>query len=131
MHDCAEFFLVDAEGDHYLEFNLAPNGAWWSCEFDAPRQRSQPDDVPFRGVITTGSISDDHWEATASLPLSPLRELLHFGPGSRLNATFTLDPPDQRFLTATPLGPGTPDFHQPSRFPLINIQSIDIQQVSN
>lgn len=28
MYDIAEFFVADAEGQNYMEFNLCPNGAW-------------------------------------------------------------------------------------------------------
>ena len=35
MYDTAEFFVADAEGKQYLEFNLCPNGAWWACTFTA------------------------------------------------------------------------------------------------
>lgn len=27
MYDTAEFFVADAEGQNYMEFNLCPNGA--------------------------------------------------------------------------------------------------------
>ena len=30
MYDTAEFFVADAEGKNYVEFNLCPNGAWWA-----------------------------------------------------------------------------------------------------
>jgi hypothetical protein len=36
-HDVAELFIADPASGRYFEFNLAPNGAWWSCEFTAPR----------------------------------------------------------------------------------------------
>lgn len=123
QHDAAEFFLVHPDRDRYLEFNLAPNGAWWSCEFTAPRQRTRTVDEPFPGVTTTGRVHDDSWEATASLPLDLLRDRFQFGPGSRLNVTATLRQPGPSFLTACPLGPGKPDFHQPGRIPLVRIQS--------
>ena len=122
QYDAAEFFLVHPNSGRYLEFNLAPNGAWWSCEFTSPRQRARSDDDPFPQVVTTGSVRDDAWEATASLPLDLLRERLGFGAGSPLNATFTLSAPHPIFLTATPLGPGEPDFHQPDRLPPLILQ---------
>lgn len=123
QHDAAEFFLVHPDGGRYLEFNLAANGAWWSCEFTAPRQRVRPDDDPFPAVVTSGKVDDDRWEATASLPLGALRDRLRFGSSSRLNATFTLLDPDPVFLSAAPLGPGPPDFHQPARLPQVELQT--------
>lgn len=122
QHDAAEFFVVHPDSGRYLEFNLAPNGAWWSCEFTAPRRRAWPDDIPFPDVITGGVCGAEAWEATASLPLAFLRERFAFGPRTRLNATFTLLSPGPRFLSATPLGPGEPDFHQPGRLPPVEFQ---------
>ena len=127
QYDAVEFFLVDPENGHSLEFNLAPNGAWWSCEFTAPRQRAQADDEPFPGVTTTGQVRRDSWEATASLPLDQLRERFHFGPSTRFNTNATLLNPGPTFLTAAPLGPGKPDFHQPGRLPRIRMQTSDNQ----
>ena len=124
QYDAAEFFLVDPENGRYLEFNLAPNGAWWSCEFTAPRQRARPDDVPFPDVVTASRMCPESWEASASLPLEPLRDRLRFGPGSRLNATATLMQPKPSLLTVVPLGSGTPDFHQPDRIPEIDLQPV-------
>ena len=82
--DAAEFFLVSPDIDRYLEFNLAPNGAWWSCEFTAPRQGAHPNNEPLPGVVTSGSLGDDRWEAGASLPLTTLRDRFAFGPRCRL-----------------------------------------------
>src|ERR1035437_8909657 len=40
-HDVAELFLADPVSGRYFEFNLAPNSAWWCCEFTAPRVRAE------------------------------------------------------------------------------------------
>lgn len=120
-HDVAEFFLVDPVTGHYLEFNLAPNSAWWACEFSAPRQRVHEHDLPLEGVATFADIAPDgSWMAAAALPLSTLRERFHFGDASRLNATFIINSPEQRFLTAAHLSDGEPNFHQPEQFPKVN-----------
>lgn len=119
-YDVAEFFLLDPTSGHYLEFNLAPNGAWWSAEFSAPRQRVSEQDVPLEGVTTFADLSPDgSWLTAAALPLNILRERYHFGKDTRMNATFIIESPHQRFLTAASLGEGEPDFHQPEKFPLI------------
>lgn len=119
--DVAEFFLTDSLSGHYLEFNLAPNGAWWSCIFGAPLERTSDEDEPVPGVRTVAGEDGEGWYATASLPLLWLRKHFHFSPASRLNATFILESPVQRFLTARPLGKGDPAFHQPSLFPPVSI----------
>ena len=37
--DVAELFLSLPNGN-YVEYNFAPNGAWWACEFSAPLVRT-------------------------------------------------------------------------------------------
>lgn len=119
-HDVAEFFLVDPVTHHYLEFNLAPNGAWWACEFSEPRQRVSEHDSPLEGVATFADLAPDgSWMAAAALPLSLLRERFHFGDDSRMNATFIINSPTQSFLTAAKLSDGEPDFHLPAQFPKV------------
>ncbi|MDP7495091.1 MAG: hypothetical protein QGI77_01610, partial [Roseibacillus sp.] len=55
-------------------------------------------------------------QARADLPLAWLKEHLHFGSDTRMNATFILNSPVQQFLTAVCLGDGEPDFHRPDRY---------------
>ena len=115
-HDVAEFFLRDPSRSHYLEFNLAPNGAWWSCEFSLPRQRTRATEAPIPGVRTDATIRPDGWEARAAVPRRWLEERLGVGPGSRGNVTFILDSPRQRFASVTPPRTKLPDFHDPRSF---------------
>jgi hypothetical protein len=123
-YDVAEFFLTDPVTGHYLEFNLSPDGGWWTCEFGAPLERIHAEDRPVPGVRTESRSDSQGWEAQAAVPLSWLREHLHFGPASRLNATIILGSPAQRFLSAHPLGSGQPAFHRPDRFPPHSIVSV-------
>lgn len=122
-YDVAEFFLRAPNSTRYLEFNLAPNGGWWSCLFKDALVPMEESNTPLPGVIATGHSSPDGWEAHARIPLSFLVEHLDFGPDSRLNATFILDSPDQIFVTAGPPAPGKPNFHRPGEFPGIRLRS--------
>lgn len=120
-YDVAEFFLSDPSTGRYLEFNLAPNGAWWSAEFTAPRIRAEIADTPFPEVATFADMGEDGaWLAAAAIPLDQLRKRLNFGPESQLNASFILNSPEQQFLSATMLGSSEPDFHLPDKFPKVN-----------
>ena len=120
-YDVAEFFLLDPESGRYLEFNLAPNGAWWSAEFSAPRIRTEIGEHPFPEVATYAEIADDgSWMAAAALPISQLRERFHFGAESRLNACFIINSPEQQFLSAAKLNAPEPDFHLPDQFPKVH-----------
>ena len=123
-YDVAEFFLSHPASGRYLEFNLAPNGAWWSAEFTAPHVRAHEDDLEIPSVKTYAELAPDgSWLTAASIPLELLEARFGFGPESRMNVTFILDSPEQKFLTATPAPEGTePDFHHPDLFQNIQIQ---------
>jgi hypothetical protein len=109
-YDVAEFFLA-GDAEDYLEFNLAPNGAWWSCFFVSPRQAGQRGSLV--GVETLSWLTPESWRVRAMIPLSeipwPVVEW-------RVNVTFILESPNQRFLSLADLGGGNPDFHRPEGF---------------
>lgn len=116
-YDVAELFLADPVSGRYFEFNLAPNGAWWSCEFTAPRVRAEEAEIAMPEVATFSEMSPDgSWVAAMALSLDLLKARLDFGPRTRLNVTMILESPHQRFLSAVDLGEGGPDFHRPGKF---------------
>jgi hypothetical protein len=117
QHDVAELFISDPVSGRYFEFNLAPNGAWWNCEFTAPRVRAEEMDIPMPQVATFADIAPDgSWLAAMAIPLSLLRARLDFGLESRINVTLILESPAQKFVSTSDLGEGPADFHQPDRF---------------
>ena len=119
-----ELFIKDAHSDRYLEFNLAPNGAWWSAEFTSPRVKADNEDIPIVGVRTYAKISGDGcWQAAASIPLSFLESDFSFGQGSRINVTFIVDSPEQKFLSVAELRGAKPDFHQPHCFNVVELNA--------
>lgn len=116
-YDVAELFLTDPSSGRYFEFNLAPNGAWWSCEFTAARVRAEETDIAMPEVATFSDMAPDgSWIAAMAIPLDLLRARLSFGPETRTNVTMILESPEQKFVSATDFGGGVPDFHQPRRF---------------
>lgn len=120
-YDVAELFLADPRSGRYMEWNLAPNGAWWCCEFTAPRVRAEEGDVEMPDVATFAELAaDGAWVAVMALPLDLLRARLDFGLDTRANVTFILESPQPRFVSATPLGGGVPDFHLPDRFAAVS-----------
>ena len=116
--DVAELFLANPASGAYLEFNLAPNGAWWAAKFTAPRVRaqSQPD---FQSVVTSHSneISGHSWCAAIRVPLDFLVNEIGFHSQTAANATAILNSPHQTFHSAAKLPGLQPDFHQPGAFP--------------
>lgn len=123
-YDVAELFLCHPESGRYLEFNLAPNGAWWSAEFTAPRERAYEEDIQIPGVKTYADLAPDgSWVTAVSIPLEILQARFDFGPETKMNVTFVLDSPEQRFLTATKAPEGVePDFHRTDLFQSVHIQ---------
>ena len=121
-HDVAELFLHHPTSGRYFEFNLAPNGAWWSCEFTAPRVREEEVEIAFPEVATFAELAPNGgWVAAMAIPRDLLEARLDLGPETTLNVTFILESPAQRFLTAVDLGGGEPDFHQPNKFSKIHL----------
>jgi hypothetical protein len=126
-YDTAELFLADPASGRYFEFNLAPNGAWWSCEFTAPRARAEEVEIAMPDVATFSEMAaDGSWVAAMALPLDLLEARLDFGVGTRLNVTMILESPRPRFLSAADLGEGEPDFHQPGRFSQLVFQPLPV-----
>ena len=119
-YDVAEFFLLSSDKSRYLEFNLAPNGGWWSSAFTAPLQAAPGEPSPIPDVKTSAEATSEGWQARASIPLSWLQEVYGFGESSHLNACFILNSPDQIFVTAGDPPEGKPDYHRPDLFPPIN-----------
>ncbi len=125
-HDVAELFLADPVSGRYLELNLSPNGAWWSCEFTAPRVRADEADIAMPDVATFSELAaDGTWVAAMALPLDLLRARIDFGKKTRANVTMILESPAQRFLSAADMGPGEPDFHQPDRFTEVQMTPLE------
>ena len=116
-HDVAELFLHHPTSGRYFEFNLAPNGAWWSCEFTGPRLRAEEVEIAFPEVATFAELAPDGgWVTAMAIPRDLLEARLDFGRDTRINVTFILGSPEQRLLTAVDLGAGEPDFHRPDKF---------------
>ncbi len=115
--DVAELFIADPVSGRYFEFNLAPNGAWWSCEFTAPRARAEEVEISMPEVATFAELAPDGaWLAAMAIPIDLLKARLGFGGNSKINVTMILDSPAQKFLSANSLGTPGPDFHRPEKF---------------
>lgn len=128
--DVAELFFANPDTGRYLEFNLAPNSAWWACLFDQPRQPSQSQDFRASGIAAYASEADsESWMACLSIPVKLITSTIGLGPMTTVNVTFILESPAQRFFSATPLpGPGEqPDFHQPVVFP--RLRRVDLAEI--
>jgi hypothetical protein len=126
-YDVAELFLFDPVSGRYFEFNLAPNGAWWTCEFIAPRVRADLAEIAMPEVATFSELSaDGSWVAAMAIPVDLLKARLNFGNETHVNVTMILESPEQKFISATYLGLGEPNFHQPGQFAKICFQPLPV-----
>ncbi|MEO7100685.1 MAG: hypothetical protein ABI162_15090 [Luteolibacter sp.] len=124
-YDVAELFIADPASGRYFEFNLAPNGAWWTCEFTAPRVRAEESEIAMPEVATFAEMAPDgSWLAAMAVPLYLLKARLDFGAETRINVAMILESPAQKFLSASNLATGEPDFHQPHAFSKISFTPI-------
>ncbi len=123
-YDVAEFFLKSVNQPNYLEFNLAPNGSWWSCAFSEIRKPSPGQPAAIPDIQTSAQQNENSWQASAKIPLPWLQTHYGFGKKSLLNATFIANSPAQEFLSLADLGGGDPDFHRPDRFPPVRPVSL-------
>jgi hypothetical protein len=123
-YDCSELFFSCPQSGHYLEFNLAPNSAWWASEFSSPRvpATNQP---PFSNHIQTWQDTTGHsWITAMAIELDFLKANIGFSAASKINATFILNSPQQIFISAAKLPGQNPDYHQPHHFERIFFKAI-------
>jgi hypothetical protein len=122
--DCGELWLCNPENGRYLELNLAPNGAFWSCVFALPRLRDGDIKSP---LCLTRSITDmEGWFSTLTISRSEIERSLGTFDGLIGNVTLILggcpdvDAPLENLHSAVPLG--AVDFHRPQDWvPLSNL----------
>lgn len=114
-YDCGELWLLNRETGAYVETNVAPNGAYWSCVFAFPRLRDGAIEPP--RCTAQSWIAPQGWMVTLSIPRSEVERCL--GPTDNLSGNVTLilggcpdiDPPLENLHSVVPLG--AIDFHRP------------------
>lgn len=108
--DVAEFFVGDT-GEAYQEFNLGPQGAWWTCGFSGYRQR-QPQ-AQLLGGQTCGRWEPGHplpWQVRLEVALSDL--LCQDLSLARIAVCSIRHDPEPRYFCSGPQVPAQPDFHR-------------------
>ncbi len=122
--ELAEVFLCSAEGPRYLEVNLSPTGAWWSCSFHSYRKRDSS--APLEGVTAWASplsATSESWEAGLRIPLASIASAINFSPNdlpSRANVSgVVLSGKGPLYLTYGNLRAKEPDFHLADKFPTL------------
>ncbi len=108
--DVAEFFIKSDTAGSYQEFNLSPDGRWWSAHFSAYRERTGVN-CGMNGVKTFSKCGDKRAFWGMSIPRSELKVDIGFSPASRMFITAIVNTPDQEFLIWSAPPSPTPDFH--------------------
>lgn len=115
-YDCGELFLYSPSNGRYVEFNLSPNGAWWSCVFSAPRVRHIQCSPP--EIETSSSVGEERWRAGFEVSLEEIYRCLGTVVDLRGNVTLVLgyspdhDTPLTNLHTIAPLS--AVNFHLPN-----------------
>ena len=74
--DCGELWLASSESDRYIEINLGPNGAWWTCVFSSARTRDLTCSPPLCTEIKS-EILGEFWQASLVVSWPEIFRCLH------------------------------------------------------
>jgi hypothetical protein len=117
-HDVFELFL-SIEGDTaYQEFNLAPNGSWWTSVFHSPRRINEDYAAP-QSIRTKAEVRKGSWWALMEFPTTALGISLDKGVLIAHAASITDNTP-RRYCSSSLANlspsdlPKQPDFHRAS-----------------
>jgi len=119
--ELAEVFLCAAEGSRYLEVNISPSGAWWSCSFHGYRERDSSTALEGVEAWAEPLTSDStRWEAGLKIPRASISSRISFGVQggkSRGNVSgVVLSKSRPLYLTYGNLEAANPDFHLAGNF---------------
>ena len=111
--DVVELFLKEDGSERYQEFNLAPQGAWWSGFFSEYRKEQELSIRP--EVSVQNQIDKTQWHAAMSIRKSSLSVSFSGSASSRANICLILG--EQRdHLSWARIAGTKPDFHRTHDF---------------
>lgn len=114
-YDVAELFIYNPQTEHYVEINIAPNGAWWLMSFDSPRQRSLTACIDESALSPEINNSELSWYCYVVIPSQLIHSLIGKG-DYRYNICFILGDKPRYYLSSNKLNSIQPDFHRPQDF---------------
>ena len=123
--DVVELFLADGNTNRYQEFNVAPNGAWWTAAFNDYRELSSKP-IPEAALSEVEILSDESpagFRVGMSYPRSGLRITIGDSsqPIANLAAIFGNAP--RTFISVHLPNAGKPDFHHSGCFKPVRLIS--------
>jgi hypothetical protein len=118
--DVIELFLADDHSAAYQEFNLSPDGRWWSCRFSSYRKRDprgfrMPQNVRREYLLLPGC-----FKAGIQIPRTELSVDCSFGARSRAHLCAIAGRQPRVYYSTAPLESEKPDFHDPRCFQAIH-----------
>lgn len=119
-YDLAELFICEENSPRYLEVNLGPQAAWWSCLFKSYRERSGAPSA-LKEAHTISEITETGWNAGILIPRASFPFLVR-DQGFRANVTFIIDDNGPVYFSASKLTSEAPDYHVAEQFPSVAIE---------
>ena len=120
-HDVIELFLLDDNGTAYQEFNLAPNGAWWTEGFESYRKPQSPQAKQSTPMSIVSEIDNGETYAWMSYPRSELAVHFSGSERSRANLCAILGKDSRRYVSYHHPAQPKPDFHLEACFGEVRI----------
>ena len=119
LYDVAELFIREPGTLRYQEWNLAPNGAYWSMYFSDILQRAKTEFRSPGGVQTYSKIELQSWQAALSIPFSAFSFPLNPGEPFFANVPMIINHAvKEQYLTWAKIAEPQPAFHRPAKFVL-------------
>lgn len=129
--EVSELFIASKNTSHYIEINLAPQAAWWFCEFSNYRVRS-PFTLPIDDVVTFYASTTEYWEACVGILRNSLPNWIFEENEISGNLTACLSGDNRQLISLAKLPiVNKPDFHSPSNFINILKLPLDSQPITH
>lgn len=113
--DVASVFMRENASNQYQEFEISPNGAWWSMAFEKPRDRLL-NQFRMPSAETIAMRIGDGWRAGFKMKRSELTINFDFKKGSALNFCAVLGQGPRTYMSYSIMPGEKPNFHQPTCF---------------
>lgn len=119
-YDVVECFLTSTHSEAYQEFNLSPNGSWWTAMFTDYRKRAPATQKPTSCDIFA-QVGGTSFMTGLSIALDDIALPWGKPEEMRLQLASILSSPTRTFLSSSPTPAGAPDFHLRDGFQPLNL----------
>jgi hypothetical protein len=121
--DVVELFWGNTNDNSYQEFNLSPNGSWWSAHFNNYRERNA-NFIVSSDINTKAEYSDEKWFSMMEIPIKSLLRGSTKIEHSIIHLSAILSSGTKKiYISSGQRRDGKPDFHLSSCFRSIRFSS--------